>query len=99
MLRTPLCRQLGIDYPIFSVGMGPAAGPALAAAVSNAGGCGVLGGGAWPAPHLRQEIRRLRTFTDKPFGVNLLLPHLQEGQVEACLDEKIPILVLFWGDP
>ena len=99
MLRTPLCRQLGIEYPIFSVGMGPAAGPELVAAVSNAGGCGVLGGGGAPAPYLRQEIQRLRTLTDKPFGVNLILPLLQEGQIEACLDEKIPILVLFWGDP
>jgi NAD(P)H-dependent flavin oxidoreductase YrpB (nitropropane dioxygenase family) len=79
--------------------MGPAAGSELAAAVSNAGGCGVLGGGGAPAPYLRQEIQRLRTLTDKPFGVNLLLPHLQEGQIEACLDEKTLILVLFWGDP
>jgi NAD(P)H-dependent flavin oxidoreductase YrpB (nitropropane dioxygenase family) len=44
MLRTPLCQQLGIAYPILSVGMGPVAGPELAAAVSNAGGGGVLGG-------------------------------------------------------
>jgi NAD(P)H-dependent flavin oxidoreductase YrpB (nitropropane dioxygenase family) len=79
--------------------MGPAAGPELAAAVSNAGGCGVLGGGGVPALYLRQEIQRLRTLTDKPFGVNLILPLLQEGQIEACLDENIPILVLFWGDP
>jgi NAD(P)H-dependent flavin oxidoreductase YrpB (nitropropane dioxygenase family) len=79
--------------------MSLASGPELAAAVSNAGGCGVLGGGGVPAPYLRQEIQRLRTLTDKPFGVNLLLPHLQEGQIETCLDEKVPILVLFWGDP
>ena len=42
MLKTTLCRQLGIDHPIFSVGMGTCAGPELAAAVSNAGACGVL---------------------------------------------------------
>src|SRR5262245_58668281 len=99
MLRTPLCHQLGMEYPIFSVGMGPVAGPELAAAVSNAGGCGVLGGGLLPAPYLRQEIHRLRTLTDQPFGVNLVLPALQEGQIETCLNEKVPILVLFWGDP
>lgn len=98
MIRTPLCHQLGIEYPIFSVGMGPMAGPELAAAVSNAGGCGVLGGGGALAPDLRQDIRRLRTLTNKPFGVNLLLPLLLEGQIEACFDEKIPVLVLFWGD-
>ena len=99
MLRTPLCHQLGIEYPIFSVGMGPVAGPDLAAAVSNAGGGGVLGMGGMPAPYIRQEIHRLRTLTDKPFGVNLILPLLQEGQIETCLDEKVPLLVLFWGDP
>ena len=98
MLRTPLCKQLGIEYPIFSVGMGPIAGAELAAAVSNAGGCGVIGLGARPASHMRPEIHRVRTLTDKPFGVNLLLPLLQEGQIEACLDERVPILVLFWGD-
>jgi nitronate monooxygenase len=100
MLQTSLCRRLGIEYPIFSVGMGGGmAGPELAAAVSNAGGCGVLGMGGLPAPYIRQQIQQLRTLTDKPFGVNIILPLLQEGQVEACLDEKVPILILFWGDP
>ncbi len=100
MLQTLLCQQLGIEYPIFSVGMGGGiAGPELVAAVSNAGGCGVLGMGGLPAPYIRQQIQHLRTLTDKPFGVNIILPMLQEGQIEACLDEKVPILVLFWGDP
>ena len=100
MLKTALCRQLGIEYPIFSVGMGGGmAGPELVAAVSNAGACGVLGMGGLPAPYIRQQIQHLRTLTDKPFGVNILLPLLQEGQIETCLDEKVPILVLFWGDP
>ena len=100
MLTTPLCRQLGIEYPIFSVGMGGGmAGPELVAAVSNAGGCGVLGMGGLPAPYIRQQIQQLRTLTNKPFGVNIILPMLQEGQIETCLDEKIPILILFWGDP
>lgn len=100
MLTTPLCRQLGIEYPIFSVGMGGGmAGPELVAAVSNAGGCGVLGMGGLPAPYIRQQIQQLRTLTNKPFGVNIILPMLQEGQIEACLDEKVPVLILFWGDP
>jgi nitronate monooxygenase len=99
MLRTPLCDQIGIAYPIFSVGMGPVAGPELAAAVSNAGGCGVLGGVFKPAGYLRQEIHRLQTLTDKPFGFNLILPLLEEGQLETCLAERMPLLVLFWGDP
>lgn len=100
MLKTSLCRQLGIEYPIFSVGMGGGmAGPELVAAVSNAGGCGVLGMGGLPAFFIRQQIQQLRTLTNKLFGVNIILPMLQEGQIETCLDEKVPILILFWGDP
>ena len=98
MLKTPLCRQLGIDHPILSVGMGPAAGPDLAAAVSNAGGCGVLGGAAQSAPYLRGQIHRLRTLTAKPFGVNVVLAAMEKGQLETCFDECVPLLVLFWGD-
>jgi NAD(P)H-dependent flavin oxidoreductase YrpB (nitropropane dioxygenase family) len=100
MLQTALCRQLEIEYPIFSVGMGGGmAGPELTAAVSNAGGCGVLGMGGLPAPFIREQIRQTRSLTDKPFGVNIILPLLQEGQIETCLDERVPILILFWGDP
>ena len=100
MLQTPLCRQLGIEYPLFSVGMGGGmAGPELVAAVSNAGACGILGMGGLRAPYIRQQIHQLRTLTTKPFGVNLLLPLLQEGQIEMCLDEQMPFIVLFWGTP
>jgi NAD(P)H-dependent flavin oxidoreductase YrpB (nitropropane dioxygenase family) len=74
MLKTPLCRQLGIEYPLFSAGLGGGtAGPELVAAVSNAGACGVLGMGGLPAPYIRQQIHQLRTLTNKPFGVNLTL--------------------------
>src|SRR5262245_34681158 len=100
MLKTTLCRQLGIEYPLFSAGLGGGmAGPELVAAVSNAGACGVLGMGGLPAPHIRQQIQQTRMLTNKPFGVNILLPLLQEGQIDTCLDEQVPILVLFWGDP
>jgi nitronate monooxygenase len=75
MLKTMLCRQLGIEYPLFSAGMGGGmAGPELVAAVSNAGACGVLGMGGLPAPYIRQQIQQTRTLTNKPFGVNILLP-------------------------
>ena len=98
-LHTPVCQQLEIEYPILSVGMGGGmAGPELVAAVSNAGACGVLGMGGLPAPYIQQQIQQLRTLTDKPFGVNIILPLLQEGQIETCLDERVPLLVLFWGD-
>jgi len=100
MLKTPLCQQLGIEYPLFSVGMGGGmAGPELAAAVSNAGGCGVLGMGGLAASYVREQIHELRTLTNKPFGVNIILPLLQDGQIETCLDERVPFIVLFWGDP
>jgi nitronate monooxygenase len=98
-MKTLLCSQLGLAYPIFSAGLATLAGPELAAAVSNAGACGVLGGGAQPAAYLREQIRQLRALTDKPFGVNLILPLLEKGQIETCFEEKIPILTLFWGDP
>src|SRR5688572_21990257 len=100
MLTTPLCRDLGIQLPIFNAGMGGGnAGPDLAAAVSNAGGLGVLGMGGLPAPAVREAVRATRALTDRPFGVNLLLPLLQGGELEVCLEEKVPVVVLFWGDP
>lgn len=81
VLRTPLCDLLGIEYPVISAGMGPvASGGApvavarLAAAVSNAGGLGVIGGAGFSPERLREEIRNIREMTDKPFGVDLLLP-------------------------
>ena len=99
MLKTPLCRALGIEHPIFCAGIGAASGAELVAAVSNAGGCGVLGTASLPGKFVRAEIGRLKRLTAKAFGVNLVLPLLRRGQVEACFDEAVPILVLFWGDP
>ena len=79
-LRTAFCDRIGIEYPVVSAGMGPVAGTGapvataeLAAAVSNAGGLGILGGVAYSPDVLRSEIRKLRALTDKPFGVDLLL--------------------------
>jgi NAD(P)H-dependent flavin oxidoreductase YrpB (nitropropane dioxygenase family) len=99
MLRTPLCDRLGIDLPILCAPMGFVTGPELAAAVSNAGGLGILSFSRNPPEVLRQEIRRLRGQTPKPFGVNLLLPAGVEAHVDVCLEERVPLLSLFWGDP
>lgn len=74
VFHTRLCNLLGIDYPILQSGMGGIAGPELAAAVSNAGGLGILAGFLLTADQLREAIRAIRRQTDKPFGVNLLLP-------------------------
>ena len=77
VLRTSLCDQLGIEYPIILAGMGgkgTATPPPLVAAVSNAGGLGVMGGSGLDAETIRGRIREIRSLTDKPFGVDLLLP-------------------------
>lgn len=73
-LRSRICELFDIDYPIVLAGMGGAAGPELAAAVSNAGGLGVLGAAACPPDELDEWIRRTRSLTDRPFGVDTLLP-------------------------
>jgi NAD(P)H-dependent flavin oxidoreductase YrpB (nitropropane dioxygenase family) len=99
VLKTELCRQLGIDHPILSVGFGPGAGPKLAAAVSEAGACGCLGSGGSDPTRIRQLVGEVRSLTSKPFGVNAVLAINREGVIEACLDEGVPLLVLFWGDP
>ena len=79
-LRTAFCERVGIEYPVVLAGMGPVAGTGepvasaeLVAAVSNAGGLGVMGGVAYSPDVLRREIRKVRSLTDKPFGVDLLL--------------------------
>lgn len=72
-LRTDLCDRFGIEYPVFQAGMAPVAGPELAAAVSAAGGLGILGVAHTAPDEVRRRIRRVRELTDKPFGVNLLL--------------------------
>ena len=100
MLTTPLCEALGTEVPIWNAGMGGGlAGPELAAAVSNAGGLGVLGMGGLPTPAIRESIHQVRALTDRPFGVNLIMPLMDEEAVACCLDERVPVLVLFWGDP
>ena len=74
MFRTAICDLFGIEYPIVLAGMGTASTPELAAAVSNAGGLGVLGCASAGPRQLREWIQRTRSLTDKPFGVDTLLP-------------------------
>jgi nitronate monooxygenase len=81
ILRTKLCDMLGIEYPVLCAGMGPtllgekAGSPVeLVVAVSEAGGLGVLGGSGFTVGELREAIREIKTKTDRPFGVDLLLP-------------------------
>jgi NAD(P)H-dependent flavin oxidoreductase YrpB (nitropropane dioxygenase family) len=98
--KTNLCRLLGIEHPIIAAPMGPdLTGPGLVAAVSNAGGLGILQAQLCPPQLFRQEIRRVRALTDKPFGVNLILHFPVEDQVVVCLEERVPVLSFLWGDP
>lgn len=74
MAKNRVCEILGIEHPILLAGMGGASVPKLAAAVSEAGGLGVLGAAACGPKLLRQWIREIRSLTDKPFAVDTLLP-------------------------
>lgn len=79
-ISTPLTRLFGIKYPIILAGMNQAAGPELAAAVTNAGGLGVIGGVGYTPDFLRDQINKLKNSLnnpDAPFGVDLLLPQVQ----------------------
>jgi NAD(P)H-dependent flavin oxidoreductase YrpB (nitropropane dioxygenase family) len=100
MLHTSLCDLLNIEVPIICAPMGPhITSHELAAAVSNAGGLGIISFGGYPPPLLREEIRRLRGLTDRPFGVNLILEFPVEEHVNVCVEERVPVLSFFWGDP
>jgi nitronate monooxygenase len=91
---------LGIEHPIIAAPMGPdLTGPELVAAVSNAGGLGILQAQLAPPPLFRREIQRVRERTDKPFGVNLILHFPIDEQVAICVEERVPIVSFFWGDP
>jgi len=81
ILRTKLCDMLGIEYPIIAAGMGPTligektgAPVEMVVAVSEAGGLGVLGGSGFTVEGLREAVREIKAKTDKPYGVDLLLP-------------------------
>ncbi len=102
MFRTALTEMLGIEYPIIQAGMGGVAMADLTAAVSNAGGLGVIGGAMLTATGLREEIRKVKDMTDKPFGVDLLLAEGMPGlaeQMEAVYEEGVPVFASGLGNP
>ena len=94
MFKTRVCDILGIEYPIVLAGMGGASTPELAAAVSNAGGLGVLGAAGCGPKQLREWIRRTRELTDKPFGVDTLLPASVRRASGAHTDGPTPLDLL-----
>jgi NAD(P)H-dependent flavin oxidoreductase YrpB (nitropropane dioxygenase family) len=110
MLRTPLCDALGIEYPILSAGFGVAAGPELVAAVSNAGGFGVLGASAMEPDEIARRVARTQQLTTKPFGLNFIIDEVgwatseedrafSRDSVAAGIAQRVTAVVLFWGDP
>ena len=100
MIKSRICEMLGIKYPIFQGGMAWVADAELAAAVSEAGGLGIIAGMNMNGEQLRAEIRKLRTMTDKPFGVNVMLmsPYVEEVS-EVIIEEKVPVVTTGAGNP
>ncbi len=100
MIRTPLCDQLGIERPVFQGGMAWIADASLAAAVSEAGGLGIIAAMNANAEWLRDQIHQLRAKTDKPFGVNVMLMSPFADEVaQVVADEHVPVAVTGAGNP
>lgn len=98
-MQTELCRSLGLDYPIIQAGIGGAASPELAAAVSNAGALGTLTLTGDGREGSRQRIAALRDLTNRSFATNVILAYDVEAELDAMAEAKPPLVSLFWGDP
>lgn len=98
-MKTRITELFGIEYPIFQGGMAWVSESTLAAAVSNAGGIGLIAGGNAPGDYIRAQIRRAKTLTDKPFGLNIMLmsPYADElAQIAA--EEHIALVTTGAGN-
>lgn len=100
MLRTPICDLLGLRYPIFQGGMAHLGTGSLAAAVSEAGGLGIIGAGNAPASWVKEQIDYVRSHTTKPFGVNVMLASSHAREViELLVSERVPVVTTGAGNP
>ena len=99
MLRTRICELLGIDHPIALGGMGTGTNAALVAAVSGAGGFGVLGASGFAPDDLRREVEAIRRQTDRPFGLNHLLFQMPEDRYAASLALHPKVISTAWAWP
>ena len=99
-MKTRITELFGIQYPIFQGGMAWVAESTLAAAVSNAGGLGIIAGGSAPGEVIREEIRKCKAQTDKPFGVNIMLmsPNT-EDLARIVIEEGVPVVTTGAGNP
>lgn len=100
MIKSRICQILGIEYPVFQGGMAWVADASLAAAVSNAGGLGLISAINAGTEAVRAEIRKCRELTDKPFGVNLMLqaPNVEEV-AQMIVEEGVKIVTTGAGSP
>lgn len=100
MINSPICDILGIKYPIFQGGMAWIADASLAAAVSNAGGLGLISSINFGTEAVRTEIRKCKELTDKPFGVNIMLQAPNAGEIaDLVIEEGVKILTTGAGSP
>ncbi len=100
MIKSPICEMLNIKYPLFQGGMAWIADGELAAAVSNAGGLGIISAMNLDGEYLRAQIRIAKERTDKPFGVNIMLmsPHV-ESVAKIVAEERVPVVTTGAGNP
>ena len=99
-MKTRITELLGCQYPIIQGGMAWVAEHTLAAAVSNAGGIGLIAGGSAPIDYLREQIRLCKEKTDKPFGVNIMLMSPNADDLaQLCIDEKVAVVTTGAGNP
>lgn len=99
-MQTKITKLLNIEFPILQGGMAWIADASLASAVSNAGGLGVIAAMNADADWLRAEIKKCRSMTDKPFGVNVMLmsPHA-DAVAKVVVEEKVPVVTTGAGNP
>ena len=99
-MKTRVTALLGIEYPIIQGGMAWVAEHNLAAAVSEAGGLGLIGGANAPGEVVREEIRKARELTDKPFGVNvMLMSPFADDVAKVVVEEGIKVVTTGAGNP
>lgn len=99
-MSTRLCELLGIKYPVIQGGMAWVATAELAAAVSNGGGLGLIAAGGAPAEAVREQIKKCRELTDKPFGVNvMLMSPFADEVMQVILEEKPAVVATGAGNP
>lgn len=100
-LQTDLCRVLKIDTPIVQAAIGPATNPAMTAAVSNAGGLGMLAFLRRDADEVRRLIGETHELTERPFGGNFILRGLgdTDERLDACLESGVDVVSFHWDEP